>query len=165
MQTHHHGFEPFSLQRRNLKGGTKPLEGWGFRNEIDALTDVLLGSPAYLRHLSTSSLSCKHLCEAPCNIQVGQAQHAELVSAYERFGVKVHMNSPTVELPMQVYARDVGSCIVFMDDARVVIDGPSRSTAQSTSSWAVSDAATYSAVARSSSVPGVRKPNLYDPID
>jgi N-dimethylarginine dimethylaminohydrolase len=106
MQTYRHGSEPFSLQRRNPKGGTKPLEGWGFRNETDPLTDVLLGSPAHLRHLSTSSLSRKHLREAPCNVQVGQAQHAELVSAYEHFGVKVHMHTPSPELPMQVYARD-----------------------------------------------------------
>ena len=67
--------EPFSLQRRNLKGGTKSLTSWGFRNETDPLTDVLLGSPAHLRHLATSSLSRKHLREAPCNIQVAQAQH------------------------------------------------------------------------------------------
>ena len=99
MQTYRHGSEPFSLQRRNLKGGTKALEGWGFRNETDALTDVLLGSPAHLRHLSTSSLSRKHLREAPCNVQVGQAQHAELVSAYEHFGVKVHMHKPEPDLP------------------------------------------------------------------
>ncbi len=53
--------EPFSLRRRNPGGGTSPLTGWGFRNETDRLTDVLLGSPAHLRHLSTSSLSRKHL--------------------------------------------------------------------------------------------------------
>jgi N-dimethylarginine dimethylaminohydrolase len=70
------------------------------------LTDVLLGSPAHLRHLSTSSLSRKHLRENPCNIQVAQSQHAELVAAYEHFGVKVHMHAPSPELPMQVYARD-----------------------------------------------------------
>ncbi len=98
--------EPFSLQRRNPKGNTKPLTGWGFANETDVLTDVLLGSPAHLRHLSTSSLSRKHLRENPCNIQVAQAQHAELVAAYEHFGVKVHMHAPSPELPMQVYARD-----------------------------------------------------------
>ena len=101
-----HGSEPFSLQRRALKGGTTALEGWGFRNETDPLTDVLLGSPAPLRHLSTSSLSRKHLHEAPCTVQAGQTQHGELVSAYEHFGVKVHMHTPTPELPMQVYARD-----------------------------------------------------------
>ena len=38
--------EPFSLQRRNPDGGTKPLTRWGFANETDVLTDVLLGSPA-----------------------------------------------------------------------------------------------------------------------
>ena len=98
--------EAFTLQRRNPAGGTPRLARWGFRNETDRLTDVLLGSPAHLRHLSTSSLSRKHLREAPCNIQVAQAQHAELVAAYQHFGVNVHMHSPSPELPMQVYARD-----------------------------------------------------------
>ena len=98
--------EPFSLQRRNPSGGTKPLAGWGFRNETDVLTDVLLGSPAFLRHLPTSSLSRKHLREAPCNIQTAQAQHKDLVAAYENFGVKIHWHEPTPELPMQVYSRD-----------------------------------------------------------
>ena len=96
----------FSLQRRLPGGNTPRLKGWGFANETDPLVDVLLGSPAHLRHLSTSSLSRKHLREAPCNIQVAQAQHAELVSAYQHFGVKVHMHTPQSELPMQVYARD-----------------------------------------------------------
>lgn len=96
----------FSLQRRKSGGGTARLSGWGFANETDPLSDVLLGSPAHLRHLATSSLSRKHLREAPCNIQVAQAQHAELVAAYEHFGVKVHMHQPHPELPMQVYARD-----------------------------------------------------------
>src|SRR4051812_30845772 len=84
------GSDAFSLQRRNPDGGTKPMQMWGFRNETDALTDVLLGSPAFLRHLATSSLSKKHLRENPSNIQVAQAQHKELVAAYEHFGVKVH---------------------------------------------------------------------------
>ena len=98
--------EPFSLRRRNPDGGTKPMKGWGFRNETDPLTDVLLGSPAFLRHLATSSLSRKHLRENPCNIQVAQAQHKELVAAYEHFGVRIHWHEPSPELPMQVYSRD-----------------------------------------------------------
>lgn len=98
--------EPFSLQRRNPKGGTEPLGFWGFQNETDPLTDVLLGSPAYLRHMATSSLSRKHLRENPANIQLAQAQHNELVSAYQHFGVTVHTVQPEPELPMQVYARD-----------------------------------------------------------
>ena len=96
----------FSLQRRDMNGGTKPLKSWGFRNETDSLTDVLLGSPAHLRHLATSSLSRKHLRDAPCNIQVAQAQHAEMVSAYQPFDVNIHMHTPQSELVMQVYARD-----------------------------------------------------------
>lgn len=98
--------EPFTLQRRAPQGGTAPLARWGFANETDVLTDVLLGPPAHLRHLATSSLSRKHLREAPCDIQLAQAQHAELVAAYEHFGVRVHMHAPAPELPMQVYARD-----------------------------------------------------------
>ena len=96
----------FSLRRRQPGGGTPALSRWGFRNETDRLTDVLLGSPAHLRHLATSSLSRKHLREAPCDIQRAQAQHAELVSAYEDFGVDVHMLPAAPELPMAVYTRD-----------------------------------------------------------
>ncbi len=98
--------KPFSLRRRNLEGGTKPLSRWGFRNETDPLTDVLLGSPAFLRHLATSSLSRKHLREGAANIQAAQAQHKELVAAYEHFGVRAHWHEPEPELPMQVYSRD-----------------------------------------------------------
>lgn len=98
--------EGFSLQHRDPNGGTEPLSYWGLSNETDPLTDVLLGSPAYLFHRATSSLSRKHLREASCNIQVAQAQHAELVSAYDHFGVKVHMLEAEPELTMQVYSRD-----------------------------------------------------------
>jgi N-dimethylarginine dimethylaminohydrolase len=98
--------DAFTLQRRSPTGGTTPLSYWGFRNETDPLTDVLLGSPENLRHLATSSLSRKHLRENPANIKVAQAQHRALVAAYERFGVRVHAHAPEPELPMQVYSRD-----------------------------------------------------------
>ncbi|KQT68998.1 MULTISPECIES: dimethylarginine dimethylaminohydrolase family protein [unclassified Aureimonas] len=105
--TRHETFsDAFSLQRRDPKGGTERLSGWGFRNETDVLTDVLLGSPAHLKHRATSSLSRKHLRENPCNIQVAQAQHKELVAAYEHFGVAIHWHAPEPELSMQVYSRD-----------------------------------------------------------
>ncbi len=98
--------EPFTLQRRAPGGGTARLRGWGLANEYDRLTDVLLGSPAHLRHLSTSSLSRKYLREAPADIAAAQAQHAEMVAAYEHFGVRVHQHAPDPSLPMQVFARD-----------------------------------------------------------
>lgn len=96
----------FTLQRRKRGGGTAPMQGWHLPNETSALSHVLLGSPVHLRHLSTSSLSSKHLRENPCNIQVAQSQHAEMVAAYEHFGVEVRMLEAQPELPMQVYARD-----------------------------------------------------------
>lgn len=104
--THTRPNDGFSLQRRNPTGGTAPLTNWTLHNETDPLTDVLLGSPAHLFHRATSSLSRKHLREAPCNIQVAQAQHAELVSAYKHFNVNVHMLEAEPELTMQVYSRD-----------------------------------------------------------
>lgn len=82
------------------------MKDWGFRNETDKLTDVLLGSPGSLKHLATSSLSRKHLRENPADIDVARKQHQELVSAYKHFGVNVHMVGPEPELPMQVYTRD-----------------------------------------------------------
>jgi len=98
--------DAFSLRRRRPEGGTATLQRWHLRNETDRLTDVLLGAPVFLRHLATSSLSRKHLRESPANIQVAQAQHKELVAAYEHFGVTVHWHRSEPELPMQVYARD-----------------------------------------------------------
>ena len=98
--------ETFSLKRRVDGGGTAPLSHWGFRTETDRLTDVLLGSPAHLFHRATSSLSRKHLRDAPCDIQLAQAQHADLVAAYSAYGVDIHMLPPEPELTMQVYARD-----------------------------------------------------------
>mgnify|MGYP002737837638 CR=1 FL=1 len=98
--------DSFTLQRRVEGGGTPTLTDWGFRNETDPLTDVLLGSPRHLKHRATSSLSRKHLRENPCDIQLAQSQHAELVAAYESFGVKVHIYPAEPELTMHVYARD-----------------------------------------------------------
>jgi N-dimethylarginine dimethylaminohydrolase len=98
--------EAFSLQRRNLQGGTERLKYWGFNNETDRLSDVLLASPDHLRHLATSSLSRKFLRESPADIHVARSQHRELVAAYEHFGVRIHAAHLEPELPMQVYTRD-----------------------------------------------------------
>jgi N-dimethylarginine dimethylaminohydrolase len=103
---HTEATDSFALQRRKPNGGTSPLKYWGFRNETDALTDVLLGPADHLRHMATSSLSRRTLRNHPADIRVAQAQHRELLAAYEHFGVRVHWHSPEPELPMQVYSRD-----------------------------------------------------------
>src|SRR5271165_786940 len=91
--------DAFTLQRRQAGGSTQPLAGWGFRNETDPLTDVLLGPADHLRHMATSSLSRKTLREHPANIEVAQAQHAELRAAYAHFGVRIHSHLAEPELP------------------------------------------------------------------
>lgn len=98
--------DAFSLQRRNPAGGTQRLSHWGFNNETDRLTDVLLAAPDHLRHMATSSLSRKFLRESPANIEVAKAQHRELSAAYRHFGVRIHEPLLEPELPMQVYTRD-----------------------------------------------------------
>jgi N-dimethylarginine dimethylaminohydrolase len=96
----------FSLQRRRPEGGTARLNYWGSSNETDLLTDVLLCRPDHLQHLATSSLSRKYLRESPADIAVAKRQHAELVAAYEHFGVRVHLAEADPHLPYQVYTRD-----------------------------------------------------------
>ena len=98
--------DAFALKHRRDGGGTKPLADWGFRNETDPLTDVLLGPADHLRHMATSSLSRKTLRQSPADIGVANAQHLELQSAYTHFGVRIHWHLPEPELPMQVYSRD-----------------------------------------------------------
>lgn len=96
----------FSLKSRIEGGGTPTLDYWGVADEYGKLTDVLLGPAANLKHLATSSLSKKYLREAPCDTSVAKKQHAELVAAYEHFGVKIHWQLEDKNLPMQVYTRD-----------------------------------------------------------
>ena len=96
----------FSLQCRRAGGDTPRLEYWGFDNETDPLTDVLLAAPDHLRHMATSSLSRKFLRESPANLDVARAQHRELTAAYRHFGVRIHSPPLEAELPMQVYTRD-----------------------------------------------------------
>jgi N-dimethylarginine dimethylaminohydrolase len=98
--------DTFELRRRRTGGGTRPLADWGFDNETDPLTDVLLGPADHLKHLSTSSLSRKTLREAPADIAIARTQHRALQEAYARFGVKIHWHEAEPELPMQVYSRD-----------------------------------------------------------
>ncbi len=98
--------DSFTLKRRHEGGGTPRLNAWGVDSEYGLLRDVLLARPTHLRHLATSSLSKKYLREAPADIELARRQHAELVAAYEHFGVSVRYQLEDPHLPMQVYTRD-----------------------------------------------------------
>src|SRR4029453_1779063 len=98
--------ETFSLKRRSDGGRTPACNYWGCPSEDGVLHGVLLGKADHIKPLSPSSLSRKYLRESPCNIEVAKKQHAELISAYEHFGVRGHFHQMDPNLPYQVYARD-----------------------------------------------------------
>ena len=81
--------------------------GWGADSEYGKLHDVLLGPPDNFRWLPTSVISKATLeSGAVFSPETAQAQHAELVAAYEGAGVTVHRLEPDPNLPYQVFARD-----------------------------------------------------------
>jgi N-dimethylarginine dimethylaminohydrolase len=80
---------------------------WGVDSEYGVLHDVLLGPPDNFRWLPTSAISKATLeSGAKFDAELAQAQHRELVSAYESAGVNVHHLEADPALPYQVFARD-----------------------------------------------------------
>ena len=80
---------------------------WGVDSEYGVLRDVLLGPPENFRWLPTSAISRATLeSGAKFDSELAQAQHRELVSAYDSAGVKVHRLEADPALPYQVFARD-----------------------------------------------------------
>jgi len=80
---------------------------WGVDSEYGRLEDVLLCPPDNFHWLPTSAISRATLeSGAVFDAQAARAQHAELVSAYESAGVRVHMLEADPALVYQVFARD-----------------------------------------------------------
>jgi N-dimethylarginine dimethylaminohydrolase len=80
---------------------------WGADSETGRLTDVLLCPPDNFRWLPTSAISRQTLDSGRrFEPETARAQHAELVSIYERAGVTCHYLEPDPALPYQVFARD-----------------------------------------------------------
>ncbi len=97
----------FSLRTRQEKGSTPVLQEWGADSEYGVLRDVLLGPADHYQWLETSSVSKKSFRRNyQFNAKVAREQHAEMISAYESAGVKVHMHAPDPALPYQIFARD-----------------------------------------------------------
>src|SRR5919197_1907128 len=80
---------------------------WGVDSEYGRLLDVLLCPPENFRWLPTSAISRATL-ESGRTFDLAEArrQHAEMVSAYQDAGVRVHYLEPDPALPYQVFARD-----------------------------------------------------------
>jgi N-dimethylarginine dimethylaminohydrolase len=80
---------------------------WGVDSEYGRLLDVLLCPPDNFRWLPTSAISKATLAgDRSFDKRAAVAQHAEMVSAYETAGVRVHYLEPDPVLPYQVFARD-----------------------------------------------------------
>ena len=83
------------------------MSGWGVDSEHGTLRDVLLCSPQNFRWGPTSAISKATLASGrQFDADAAAAQHAEMVSAYEGAGVKVHWLEPDPALAYQVFARD-----------------------------------------------------------
>jgi N-dimethylarginine dimethylaminohydrolase len=80
---------------------------WGVNSEYGVLRDVLLCRPDNFHWLPTSSISKATLKSgAKFDLQTAQAQHREMVDAYDMAGVTTHFLDPDPDLPYQVYTRD-----------------------------------------------------------
>jgi N-dimethylarginine dimethylaminohydrolase len=86
---------------------TRAEPAWGVDSEYGRLLDVLLCPPDNFRWLPTSAISRATL-ESGRSFDPAEAkrQHAEMVSAYEDAGVRVHFLEADPALPYQVFARD-----------------------------------------------------------
>jgi N-dimethylarginine dimethylaminohydrolase len=91
---------------------------WGIDSEYGRLLDVLLCPPENFRWLPTSAISRATL-ESGRTFDPDEArrQHAEMLSAYEDAGVRVHLLEPDPALPYQVFTRD--SSVMTPDGAIV----------------------------------------------
>jgi N-dimethylarginine dimethylaminohydrolase len=80
---------------------------WGIVDETAPLREVLVGPPGNFRWLPTSAISKAALASGRelTPLDVASA-HAELVSALEGSGAKVHTLPADPVLPYQVFARD-----------------------------------------------------------
>lgn len=82
-------------------------DAWGVDSEHGPLRDVLLCPPDNFRWLATSAISRATLdSEQRFDPDAARSQHAELVSIYERAGIRCHYLEPDPALPYQVFARD-----------------------------------------------------------
>lgn len=96
-----------TLHTRIQGGGTPKLSDWGFDSEYGVLRDVLLGPSDHYQWLNTSSVSKKSIRrEIHFDAQLAQAQHREMVDAYESAGVTCHFHEADPQLPYQIFARD-----------------------------------------------------------
>lgn len=95
------------LQTRLAGGATPRHEYWGIDSEYGRLTDLLVGPIDNYRWQPSNAVAQRSARLGRAFDQaVVNAQYAEMISAYESAGVRVHQLQAEAGLPYQVYARD-----------------------------------------------------------
>lgn len=84
---------------------------WGIDNDYTTLTDVLLGRPDFFRWLDAGPIIRRTMDNAAktgirFDFDLAQRQHANMVSEYERHGVKCHFLDADKALHRNFFARD-----------------------------------------------------------
>lgn len=80
---------------------------WGVDSEYATLTDVLVSAPAHLEVVPCNSVSIETIEQGlGCCTDTASLQHAALVSALERQGVRCHLVAPALGLPDMSFTRD-----------------------------------------------------------
>ncbi|MDH3694501.1 MAG: arginine deiminase family protein [Gammaproteobacteria bacterium] len=99
------------LKARNPDGGTQESRDWNMSSEYGVLHDVLLGPSETFHWMEDNAVYSSIVRESlrqgyTFDKELAMRQHAEMVSAYESAGVKVHFLPANEHTPYQVYARD-----------------------------------------------------------
>jgi len=86
---------------------TESTVPWGLDSETGTLRHVLLGRPDFFEWRPVSAVARQTLSrDLPFDAQRAQAQHREMVDAYEAAGVQCHWLDARPELKYGVFARD-----------------------------------------------------------
>ncbi len=97
---------------------SEETNGWGIDSEYGVLRDVLLGRPDYYRWVDAGPLTQRTLLNAEqlgvrFDLQLAQAQHAEMVRCYEEAGVACHFLEADEVLHRNFFARDSSAMTPF----------------------------------------------------
>ena len=95
------------LRTRIENGGTPRLERWGVDSEYGTLRDVLIGPVDHFTWQPGNAVAARAArVGLRFDFAAARAQYAEMLDAYTRADVRVHLLPPDPALPYQIFARD-----------------------------------------------------------
>lgn len=95
------------LKTRVNGGSTPKAANWGVDSEYGRLLDVLVGPIDNFTWQAGNAVAQRsERVGLAFDKAAAQAQHREMIHAYEQAGVKVHLLEPDASLPYQIFARD-----------------------------------------------------------